>query len=243
MKKVLLGILLYSLINFPLHAQLSNLPKIMKNEQPTIVYFYDALCGWCYGFSPVISQLQKNYSERIKFEVISGGMITGDRQGPIGEVAPYIKTAYKTVEDHTGVEFGEGFLKGVLEPGTAYFSSIKPSIALTVFKQLRPNEAVSFASALQKAIYYDGIQPDKFEEYKVIAESFGLPGQDFVERMKAPSALEATQKEFALSSSAGVRGFPTVVFIQGEKATLLSNGYQTYKELEKNLLKLLDQNK
>ncbi len=57
-----------------------------------LIYVYDALCGWCYGFSPVISKIHKEYKDSLEFEVISGGMILGDRIGPIGEVASYIKT-------------------------------------------------------------------------------------------------------------------------------------------------------
>ena len=80
----------------------------MENGKFSIIYVYDALCGWCYGFSPVIKQVFEKYQAQFDFEVISGGMILGERQGPIGEVAAYIKGAYKTVEDTTGVKFGEG---------------------------------------------------------------------------------------------------------------------------------------
>ncbi len=239
MIKSCLMLALWLLLLSPSKAQMSTLPTKMKTDQPTLVYFYDALCGWCYGFSPVMTQIHQEFKSQLRFEVISGGMITGNRQGPIGEVAPYIKSAYKTVEDHTGVKFGEGFLKGILEPGTAYFSSVKPSIALTIFKQLKPTEAVAFASALQKAIYFDGIAPHEDEAYGRLAEQFGISGEEFVQKMKDPKALEAAKEDFSLSASAGVRSFPTVVLIQGDKATLVTNGYDSFASVEKKLNKLL----
>ncbi|WP_315819016.1 hypothetical protein [Paraflavitalea speifideaquila] len=49
----------------------------------TIYYCYDAYCGWCYGFSPVIKRIAEEYKDRVSFEVLSGGMIISD--APAGE--------------------------------------------------------------------------------------------------------------------------------------------------------------
>ena len=65
--------------------------------QPTIYYCYDAYCGWCYGFSPVIKQIARAYNEKIFFEVLSGGMIPAENPQPISVTAGYISKAYKTV--------------------------------------------------------------------------------------------------------------------------------------------------
>lgn len=57
-----------------------------------LIYVYDALCGWCYGFSPIIKQFYKKHKNHFdSIQVVSGGMIRGERIGAIGEVAPYIK--------------------------------------------------------------------------------------------------------------------------------------------------------
>jgi len=101
-----------------------------------LIYIYDALCGWCYGFAPAMRDFYQNHKNDFEtIDVISGGMITRERIGAIGEVAPYIKTAYKDVENRTGVKFGEKFLKDILEEGSTIFTSIPPSIALSVFKK------------------------------------------------------------------------------------------------------------
>ena len=58
-----------------------------NQEKTTVLYVFDPLCGWCYGFSPVMVKLNDNYKENVKFVVISGGMVVGDRIGPLGEKA------------------------------------------------------------------------------------------------------------------------------------------------------------
>ncbi|HET8830003.1 MAG TPA: DsbA family protein, partial [Pelobium sp.] len=81
----------------------------MINNKLEIIYVYDALCGWCYGFSDVMTKLYHEYKNDFDFEVISGGMILGDREGPISGTAELIKTHLPRVEETTGVVFGQGF--------------------------------------------------------------------------------------------------------------------------------------
>ena len=38
--------------------------------KPTLFYCYDAYCGWCYGFSPVIKQIAATYKTQLNIEVI-----------------------------------------------------------------------------------------------------------------------------------------------------------------------------
>ena len=51
--------------------------------RPTLIYCYDAYCGWCYGFSPVIKKIAAQYKDELYIEVLSGGMMVGDAVMPI----------------------------------------------------------------------------------------------------------------------------------------------------------------
>jgi putative protein-disulfide isomerase len=205
------------------------------NERPRLWYIYDALCGWCYGFSPVMKRLQESYGNTLNFEVISGGMVTGKRVGAIGEVAPYISWAYKTVEERTGVRFGEGFLQGILADGTAIFTSLPPALALTAFKTFQPQNAVLFAHALQTAVYSDGIEPSNHEAYLPYAVAFGIDAEAFRTAMLAPETLRAAETEFQLSTRLGVTGFPTVFVQRGDTLSMIAQGYTDYAEIQQRL--------
>lgn len=201
-----------------------------------IVYVYDVLCGWCYGFSPVICEFHEKYKDRVGFEVISGGMITGDRIGPIGEVASYINRAYKDVEISTGVRFGQGFLDKTLKEGEAIFTSIPPAIALSVFKSSEQRNSVQFAAALQKAIYFDGIEPENEDAYIQIASDFGLEAATFKAKMKDSFYREKAETDFRTSADLGVTGFPTVFTEKNGTYHKIANGYMPFDSLERNFL-------
>lgn len=203
-------------------------------EKLKLIYVYDALCGWCFGFSPVMSAFAEKYQSEIEVQVVSGGMIRGERIGPIGEVAAYIKDAYKTVENSTGVSFGKAFLEDVLEEGSTIFTSIPASIALSVFKTLKPEASLDYAGDLQKAIYVDGIPPQDLKAYGKIAASYGLDQAEFVKMMGQDTFESMAEEDFALAQQMGVNGFPTIILHNGEKAVMMARGYLPMDRLEGN---------
>jgi len=208
----------------------------LKAQEMKIIYVYDALCGWCYGFAPVMQEFQENHKDELEFELVSGGMITGQRIGPIGEVAPYISWAYKDVEKATGVVFGEQFLNETLKKGTTILNSIPLGIALSVFKTLKPKESLKFASRLQKAVYFDGIAPENIEVYSKLAAEFGLDGQDFIKKMSEQKFIDLANLDFEKSEKLGVNGFPTVFLEYKGSLQVLARGYAPFQTLEKNYL-------
>jgi putative protein-disulfide isomerase len=212
----------------------SNILSCKSQENMKIIYVYDALCGWCYGFSSVMMKFQEKYKDSLSFEVISGGMITGNRIGPIGEVASYISWAYKDVEKATSVKFGDEFLNKTLKNGDAIFTSIPPAIALAVFKGLDPNNSIRFAAELQKAIYYDGIEPEYIDAYGQIATKFGLDADSFVLKMKDPFYKKLAEDDFKKSADLKVSGFPTIFIEMRGTYYKIGSGYMTFSDLESN---------
>ncbi len=198
---------------------------------PQLHYLYDALCGWCYGFSPVITEFHDRHPQ-LPVRVISGGMITGERIGPIGEVAGYIKQAYKVVEDRCGVTFGEGFLRGILDEGTAVFTSVPAAVAMAVFREQQPEDQLAFAADLQRAIYFDGIEPLDHAAYAKRATSFGLEEADFLQKMDDPAYRALAEDDFRLSQRFGVTGFPTLIYEDGAgRFYALARGYVSLDQL------------
>jgi putative protein-disulfide isomerase len=205
-----------------------------QKQKMKLIYVYDALCGWCYGFKPTMQQFAANHASDLEVEVISGGMITGSRIGPIGEVAPYISWAYKEVEKATGVKFGDGFLNNILANGKAVFTSIPPAQALCAFKNMNGNNTLAFAARLQKAIYYDGLEPLNIAGYGKLAKEFNLDSTRFVQLMQEEITAQQVQLEFNKATSYGVTGFPTVFILANNKMYKLTEGYTNLENLEKS---------
>lgn len=184
-------------------------------------------------------KLYDNFHQSIDFEILSGGMIVGNTAGPISYSAPYIKEIYKRVEEFTGIKFGDDFIKNILDPGKAIFSSEKPAIALCIIKEIKPDITFKFSFELQSLIYYKGFEPDNFATYEYLAKMFSLDEKLFLKGMKSSSFIVAARNEFKRVQSLGVRGFPYVFLEHQGNRYLISNGYTKFENIQKSLSPVL----
>lgn len=210
--------------------------------QPTIIYCYDAYCGWCYGFSPVIKRIAEEYKDRLVFEVLSGGMIISDNPKPIGVTAPYIRDAYKRVEEFTGIQFGADYLWHINNPDLSdwFPNSEKPAIALCVFKEQLPEQQVAFAADLQYALHYEGRDLCDDEAYRHLLEKYAIDSKDFYSKLHNDEYKEKAGYEFALVKQLQVTGFPAVLLqVNESKFYLLSRGYTNYETLKERMENVL----
>lgn len=205
---------------------------------PVIVYCYDAWCGWCYGFSPVIKRISEEYQSKLNFEVLSGGMILPEEPRPISVMAGFIQKAYKTVEGMTGIKFGEDFLWHVFNPDKSdwFPNSEKSAIALCIFKEYYPDQQVAFASDLQYALNFEGRDLDDDEAYRHLLAKYNIDADDFYSKLKQEAYKEKAYYEFALCKQLQVTGFPTVLLQASDsKFYLLARGYTPYETLKERI--------
>jgi putative protein-disulfide isomerase len=204
----------------------------------TIIYCYDAYCGWCYGFSQVMKKINSEYKNTLAIEVLSGGMILPEEPVHIGATAGYISTAYKNVEALTGIKFGEDYLRHIQHPDQSnwYPDSEKPAIALCIFKEYFPDQQVSFVADLQYALHYEGRDPTDDETYLPILEKYNLPSDEFYEKLSEEEYKEKARDEFAQCKQLQVTGFPAVLLQTSDtKFYLLARGYTDYETLHQRI--------
>jgi putative protein-disulfide isomerase len=196
-----------------------------------LIYIFDALCGWCFGFSPVMQKVADAYPD-VPIEVISGGLMLGDRVGPIGEVAPYVKTAYKDVENRTGVQFGEAFIKGGLADGTLRLNSLPPAIAMVIFKEQFPQKAIQFAHALHHIIYVNGHSSEDYLSMSKYAADLGFDKELFLERLHVESYEDLAKQDFMHAQQLQATGFPQLIAQASDgQLYLVARGYTSLEDV------------
>ena len=210
--------------------------------KPTLIYCYDAYCGWCYGFSEVIKKIYSEYKTKLEFEVLSGGMILPEEPVSIGASAKYIEGAYKRVEEITGAKFGEDYLWHIKHPEQSdwFPNSEKPAIALCVFKEFLPEQQVSFAADMQYALHFEGRDLSDDESYRLLLEKYNIDPGDFYGMLTEEEYKEQAHYEFALCKQLNVVGFPAVFIQTGEtKFYHIAQGYTPFDSLNERIQNVL----
>ncbi|NNV55299.1 DsbA family protein [Limnovirga soli] len=210
--------------------------------KPLLIYCYDAYCGWCYGFSPVIKKIAAQFSTQLQTEVLSGGMILPEAPVHISATAGYIKDAYKRVEEYTGIQFGQDYLWHILNPDKSdwFPNSEKPAIALCVFKELYPDDAIGFAADVQYALHFEGRDLTDDEAYRHLLEKYTIDPISFYKKLHSEAYKEKAYYEFSLVKQLRVNGYPAVLIqATDNKFYLVANGFTDAETLQLRIQNVL----
>lgn len=199
-----------------------------------IIYAFDPLCSWCYGFHSIFMKLKKEFDPELDFELKSGGLIIGKRICAISKKSKYLKKSIPDVERITGVKFGNEYLK-LLDEGTYISNSIPPSIAFNALKSFRPDLVFEIGHAIQKAHYQEGKDLNNIRPYFDIAEEFEINKFGFMERYQDPIFKTQTIEEFELVKSWGADNYPSIL-LQNENGYVepVSEGFVKYETLHED---------
>lgn len=210
--------------------------------KPLLIYCYDAYCGWCYAFSPVIKEIAENFKKELDTEVLSGGMILPDKPTHIKVSADYISKAYKSVEEMSGITFGPDYLWHIFNPEDSdwYPNSEKPAIAMCIFKEYYPERAAEFAADLQYSLHFEGRDLTDNEAYRHLLEKYSIQEEAFYSKLSSEEYKEMAYYEFSLVNQLKVDGYPTVLIqISDSTFHMVAKGYTDYDTFKNRIESVL----
>jgi putative protein-disulfide isomerase len=206
---------------------------------PTLNYFYDPLCGWCYGAAPLLKILQDVDSIQLKMH--GGGMMSGQNITP--DFRRFAMSHDSRIEQLTGQPFGRDYSDGLLLDSDAVLDSVPPIAAILAAIDCGAN-GCDMLSALQNAHYVEGRKVSNKEVLLSVALKVGIDAGLFEASLDkqlsglAQEHIKASRKQLAL---AGGTGFPTYALeLEGELILLDASRYygqpHKWKELVLSIL-------
>lgn len=201
-----------------------------------IYYVMDTMCGWCYGFSDVITKIHEKYKDLYDFSILPGGMWVGDNVKIMNDsLGTYIKDHNKKIEELTSKKFGEGFNKNILGKSGIVLDSFPGAKAVVLMQRLKPEITFSFLKKAQEAFFIEGKDANQLATYSEIVESFNVLKEDFEKEFHSEALMDETIKCFKMVAKMGSVSFPTLIIAQDDKGKIISQGYNTFKELDERL--------
>lgn len=201
-----------------------------------IYYIMDTMCGWCYGFSNVITKIQEKYNDKYDFIILPGGMWVDENVKEINEdLGNYIKNHNTNIERLTGRKFGEGFNKNILGNKNMILDSLPGAKAVVLTQKLKKDTSFEFLKRIQESFFIEGKDPNNLEIYTTIAEEFGIDKDEFEKKFLSEELTNETYSVFNMVASMGAMSFPTVIMVEGNKGKIIAQGYSSFEELDKIL--------
>lgn len=176
-------------------------------------YFFDPLCGWCYGAAPALKMLQGQPD--ILVSLASVGLFADEASRPMdGGMAAYAWANDQRIQALTGQVFSPAYRDQVLGDTTRPFDSGPATRALTAVLVSAPAREMDTLHALQHARYVDGLATS--DPAVVVALLHGLGLQAAAQALQAGDTglLNQTRERMKKARSAwqqlGLQGVPAL---------------------------------
>jgi putative protein-disulfide isomerase len=196
-------------------------------DQPILWYFADPMCSWCWGFSPVITRIKETFAAQVKLSLNLGGLRPGTTEPLSAELRAEILHHWHEVHHLTGQLFQ---FENAMPEGFVYDTE-PSSRAVLCFAKLQPENTFSYFSAIQSAFYTQGLDVTQEAVLSKLASDFSIDPAAFQALFTSDELRTLTLEHFKRSRQAGVQGFPTLIWQQGDNIETLSRGYRPWKHI------------
>ncbi|GAB4045835.1 ClpXP adapter SpxH family protein [Spirosoma litoris] len=199
-----------------------------------IIYFTDPICSTCWGIEPQLRKLKLEYGHAIEIDYRMGGLLP-DWSYNSGGISKPSDVAHHWDEVSLRYDMpidGDVWLEDPLD------SSYPASIAFKAAQLQAPYKALLFLREVREMVFLHKKNIAKWEHLETAAQKVGLD----LGRFKADYNGQAQllfQEDLALGRQLGVRGFPTMFFIDSQGQSEKVYGLKPYAEYENALKKQL----
>jgi putative protein-disulfide isomerase len=210
--------------------------EVEKSHKPVrLLYFTDPICSTCWGIEPQLRKLKLEYGDYFDIEYRMGGLLKGwDSYGGKDVRNPTdVAQHWDEVSLHYDMPIdGDVWLEDPLS------SSYPPSIAFKAAQLQDEKKAVQFLRRLREMVFVEKKNITRREHVLQAALETGLDVDQFGKDLDG-RAEELFNEDLELARQWGVRGFPTIYFIDEEDNRFRVYGSKPYEQFEEALLKLV----
>ncbi len=192
-----------------------------------ISYLFDPLCGWCYGASPMLEQL--NARPEVVVDLMPTGLFLGDGARQMDEnFAAYAWTNDQRISRLNGQPFSDSYRQNVLGNHQRPFDSAPATLALTAVHLVTPGRELEALKVIQNARYVEGRDTTDISILSDVLRALHLP--ESADRLENPdelliaayhSRIKAARVEMRRFSANGVPAL--IVGAEGSQRILAAN--------------------
>jgi putative protein-disulfide isomerase len=197
----------------------------VTEQQEELIYGFDPLCGWCFAFGPSFRAILAAHPD-LPVQLRYGGLVLGERVGPIAGHRDYLVRGLEQVRQTAGVAAGSAFLNGLLAEGTYISDSEPPCRALYAMEQIAtPAQVAAFAGDLPDRHYIDGKPLDDLDVLASLAAKHGADPEAFAQLWPSEQARAGVQRAFAAARAFGISSYPTLIYRDGDELHMVARGF------------------
>lgn len=203
------------------------------NHKIKLVYFTDPICSSCWGIEPQLRKLKLEYGSYIDVEYRMGGLLPDWNYNSGGISKPSdVASHWDEVSVYYDMPIdGDLWLEDPMN------SSYPPSIAFKAAELQDKEKAAYFMRKMREMMFLQKMNLTKWEYMEVAAKTVGLDAIQLKHDFEG-KAITLFEEDLTLAREYGVRGFPTIFFMDNDNNTEIVHGSRPYALFEAAILQL-----
>lgn len=204
----------------------------------TLIYCYDPMCSWCWGFSPTWTKLQQSLqglidSDQLTIQSMLGGLAV-DSDQPMPEDMKYkLESTWKNIQMTLGTEFNFDFWR-TASPRRSTYPACR---ACYVARDIGLEEEMYHA--IQKAYYLEAKNPSDIDTLTECAEHIGLKAESFQKAMSHVKNEKLLEEEIEQARHLGLNSFPSLALLIGDRLIPVPLDYKNHASMLETIKKAL----
>ncbi|MDF2188446.1 DsbA family protein [Paraflavitalea sp. CAU 1676] len=198
-----------------------------------VIYFTDPICSSCWGIEPPLRKLKLAYGHLLEFDYRMGGLLPDWSYNSSGINKPSdVAHHWDEVSVHYDMPIdGDVWLEDPLS------SSYPPSIAFKAAQWQHRDKAILFLRALREMVF---LQKKNINKWEYIAQAAAQAGLDSSQLKTDYAGYARTlfAGDLELARQLGVRGFPTMFFVDSVGRQEKVYGSRTFADYVSAIRKL-----
>ncbi len=170
-----------------------------------LIYVYDPMCSWCWGFRETWLKLQAAIGDKLAIEYKVGGLAPDSDEPMRKEMQQFLQQTWQRIEQQLGTPFNHEFWH-TAQPRRSTYPACR---AVLVARQQNKEQEMLYA--IQKAYYLNAQNPSNISTLASLAEKIGLDKNAFIHEIESEKINSLLMDEINQARSLPIQGFPSLV--------------------------------
>lgn len=195
-----------------------------------LIYVYDPMCSWCWGFRETWLKLQAAIGDKLAIEYKVGGLAPDSDEPMRKEMQQFLQQTWQRIEQQLGTPFNHEFWH-TAQPRRSTYPACR---AVLVARQQNKEQEMLYA--IQKAYYLNAQNPSNISTLASLAEQIGLDKNAFIHEIESEKINSLLMDEINQARSLPIQGFPSLVLENKGHYAAVPVNYQDWQSTYQQIL-------
>ena len=177
----------------------------------TLIYAYDPMCSWCYGFKPVLHTLTESLKHSHNIKYVLGGLAADSNELMPLSMQDQIKSNWERIENTIpGTKFNYDFWDECQPRRSTY-----PACRAVIAAKHQHNEH-KMIEAIQDAYYLNKKNPSDYSTLYQLAEQLKLNMSHFKQDIHSETIELELKQQIDFCKKIGADSFPSLFLLENK---------------------------